>query len=114
MRGRQLGFPTANMPSKSRASHLSGVFVTKVRFEGKTYFAATNIGKRPTIDGENRIIEAHLLDFSGNLYGKKIEVEFLHKLRDEKRFDSIDLLIQQIERDIEQTRNFFINTQMEV
>jgi riboflavin kinase/FMN adenylyltransferase len=114
MRGRQLGFPTANLPCSRHSSPLCGVFVTKVHFDHKTYFAATNIGTRPTIDGENRIIEAHVLDFSGNLYGKKIEVEFLHKLRDEKRFSSIDLLIQQIECDIEQTRDFFINTPMEV
>lgn len=114
MRGRQLGFATANLPCTRRASHLSGVFVTKVHFDHKTYLAATNIGKRPTFNGENRIIEAHVLDFSGNLYGKKIEIEFLHKLRDEKRFTSIDLLIQQIKSDIEQTRDFFINTPMEV
>lgn len=99
-RGRLLGFPTANCKLKSVA--LQGVFATHVFFENKSYSSITNVGFRPTVDGKHYLAETHILDFSGDLYGKRITVEFLYKIRDEKRFDNIAQLRQQIALDIEQ------------
>lgn len=114
MRGRQLGFATANLAYNTASILLSGIFVSKVHINQKCHIAVTNVGTRPTVDGSRRIVEVHILDFSGNLYNKKIEVEFLHKLRDEKRFNSVELLIQQIKEDVQQTRDFFSKEPIEV
>lgn len=102
-RGRQLGFPTANVLLKRRVSPVSGVYVVKViqiySGEEKQFFGVANIGSRPTVAGVRQQLEVHIFDFSGNLYGQAIEVVLLKKLRDEQRFDSLAALTQQITLD---------------
>ncbi|MBS0287741.1 MAG: bifunctional riboflavin kinase/FAD synthetase [Proteobacteria bacterium] len=106
-RGSLIGFPTANLAYHPACELIKGVFVTYVHIQGKKYQAVANSGKRPTVDGTKHVTEVHLLDYDGNLYNQKINVEFLHKLRDEIRFDSIEQLKQQITQDVKDARDFF-------
>ncbi len=103
-RGRTIGIPTANVqPPEERLVPGRGVYACRVRAGAAWYRAATNIGIRPTFDGASsprQTLEAHLLDFHGDLYGQEIEVQFLRRLRDERRFESIEALLQQVRQDI--------------
>ncbi|MFI4937379.1 MAG: bifunctional riboflavin kinase/FAD synthetase [Candidatus Berkiellales bacterium] len=100
-RGRTLGFPTANLPLKKDQTLFKGVFVTQQMIDQQKYYGVANVGTRPTVDGKHPWVEVHLLNYSGNLYGKRLKVEFLRKIRDEQRFANVDELQQQIHRDIE-------------
>lgn len=107
--GRQLGFPTANIAAEGLALPPTGVYSVRAQTGGRTYPAALNIGYRPTVrqkDARLRL-EVHLLEFEGDLYGEEIEVTFVEKLRDEKKFSSTAELQQQIVRDIEAVRRSF-------
>ncbi|MGV6858172.1 MAG: bifunctional riboflavin kinase/FAD synthetase [bacterium] len=107
-RGRQLGFPTANIHIARRKSPLQGVYAVEVNgIADAPLPAVANIGTRPTFSGKGFQIEVHLLDFSGDLYGQRIQVRWLEKLRSEQRFASLEALVEQIQRDIEQARQFF-------
>lgn len=108
-RGRAIGFPTANIDLHRRVSPLQGVYAVLVYgLEDEALPAVANIGVRPTVAGEGRtLLEVHLFDFSGTIYGKHVEVEFCRKLRAERRFDSFEELRQQIQRDVESARQFF-------
>ena len=98
--GRELGFPTANLPLPDGVLIPKfGVYATEVTVDGKTYAAVTNIGTRPTVNGQGVNAECHLLDFAGNLYGKEITVAFYDFLRPEQRFDSLEELKAQIAAD---------------
>jgi len=100
-RGRTLDFPTANIFLHRQKTPISGVFA--VRMFGildKSLFGIANIGSRPTVGGSRPILEVHLFDFNQNVYGYYVKVEFLHKLRDEKLFNSFDELKAQIEQDV--------------
>ena len=100
-RGRVLGFPTANVDVQpQQALPNDGVYATIVHIDTKHFPSATNIGTRPTFGEAKRMVEAHLLNYKGNLYGKEIRVEFVRKLRDERRFGSSEELKTQIERDV--------------
>lgn len=100
-RGRQWGIPTANLTMHRLALPLKGVFCVKVRrATGEWLTGVANLGSRPTVDGTKNILEIHLFDFDGNLYGEMLQVFFLHKLRDEVRFSSVETLIKQIHDDI--------------
>jgi riboflavin kinase / FMN adenylyltransferase len=100
-RGRVLGFPTANVDVQpQQALPNDGVYATIVHIDTKHFPSATNIGTRPTFGEAKRMVEAHLLNYKGNLYGKEIRVEFVRKLRDERRFGSTEELKMQIERDV--------------
>ncbi len=106
-RGRDLGFPTANLvPQEGFVLPGHGVYATRVRTpDGAWHPAATNVGVRPQfVTGRGELIEAYLIDFSGDLYDEEIRVEFLARLRGEKRFDSVDELIAQMGRDVEEAR----------
>lgn len=109
--GRQIGVPTANIALRRRRSPVNGTFIVKVHVEGSVVNGVANVGVRPTV---NRIpkpqLEAHLFNFNDNLYGKRIKVEFCQKLRDEQKFDSVEQLKLQIQRDIEQAQQFFSST----
>ena len=105
--GRQLGVPTANLWLPKNKLPIAGVYIVRVEFEGKNYGGIANMGTRPTVGGQNPVLEIHLLEFSGNLYGKKISVEFLKKVRDEKKFDGLDQLKDQIFKDISSAREYF-------
>lgn len=104
-RGRTIGFPTANMAIWEEVMIPAyGVYASYVNFDGKRYPAATNLGVRPTVDGVNLRVEPHLLDFSGDLYGKEITLEFIEQIRPEKKFGSFDELKAQIATDVAQVR----------
>jgi len=105
-RGRELGFPTANLKVDSSALSLErGVYVGQVIWEGgASYDALINFGLRPTFAEEEMSLELHVLDFSGDLYGKTIDVTILTRLRDERRFNGREELIQQIKSDVKQAR----------
>lgn len=104
-RGRSIGFPTANVQLPSgMAIPQRGVYAARVRVGARLFPAVVNIGVRPTFDGYDELIEAHLLDFEDELYGKVIGVLFERRLRDEQRFAGIDALVAQIGSDVEAAR----------
>jgi riboflavin kinase/FMN adenylyltransferase len=107
--GRKLGFPTANLDAAGLALPPGGVYAIHAIVRGETHRAVLNIGTRPTLGDANPPlrVEAHLLDFSGELYGEEMEIVFAEKLRDEQKFPSIDELKAQIARDIERAKNIF-------
>lgn len=100
-RGRKMGFPTANqIPDKDVAMLKFGVYKTETELDGKKYKSITNIGIRPTYKTEIPIAETHIVDFSGNLYGKILRVSFLEFIREEKKFSGLDEVKEQIEKDL--------------
>ena len=106
-RGRTLGFPTANLvPADGYVIPGHGVYACRVRVPGGAWHAAaTNVGVRPQfVTGRGELIEAYLIDYEGDLYGETIRVEFLERLRGEKRFDSVDDLVAQMHRDVDDAR----------
>jgi riboflavin kinase/FMN adenylyltransferase len=103
-RGRQLGFPTANVHMRHERPALTGVYAVKL--DGLN--AVANLGVRPTITGVSKLsLEVHVLDFNEDLYGKHVHVEFLHKIRDEMKFESLEALKAQIAADVVVARDFF-------
>jgi riboflavin kinase/FMN adenylyltransferase len=106
-RGRELGFPTANLlPADGYVTPGHGVYACRATVaSGGTYAAATNIGVRPMFEtGRGELIEAYLLDFSDDIYDQPLRLEFLKRLRGEKRFESIDALVEQMGRDVDEAR----------
>jgi len=101
--GRGLGFPTANLRLGERQTPRDGVWAVKVDGVRK---GVANLGTRPTVDGGERLLEVHLLDFSGDLYGKELRVRFEKFLRPERKFGSLEELREQIGRDAEEARQF--------
>lgn len=122
-RGRTIGFPTANVPLHRATPAVSGVFA--VRLWGRDLGICkvildredkpghqgvngiANIGYRPTVGGKKGLLEVHLFDFDGDLYGKLVHVDFLHKIRDEMKFASFDLLKEQILKDVVEATSYF-------
>src|ERR1700757_1541624 len=104
--GAQLGFPTANVALERRRAPVAGIFAVRVRgvAEGERVGVAS-LGTRPTIGGTEALLEAHVFDFEGDLYGREIEVEFVARLRDEERFASLEALTEQMERDAAEARS---------
>jgi riboflavin kinase / FMN adenylyltransferase len=106
-RGRELGYPTANLlPADGYVTPGHGVYACRATVaSGATYAAATNIGVRPMFEtGRGELIEAFLLDFSDDIYEQPLRLEFLKRLRGEKRFESIDALVEQMGRDVDEAR----------
>lgn len=97
--GRKLGFPTANIAISDDLAVENGVYSSKVFVEGEEYIAMTNVGVRPSVDGTKRLLETHLFGFKGLLYGMQLRVELYDKIRDEKKFSSVEELREQIEKD---------------
>jgi riboflavin kinase/FMN adenylyltransferase len=107
-RGRQWGIPTANLNIHHRSLALHGVYCVQVMREGTgPVNGVANIGYRPTVDGRQKNLEVHLFDVDESLYGEILEVRFLHPLRGEIKFDSVDRLIAQIHTDIELAKHWF-------
>lgn len=108
-RGHRLGFPTANIHPHNRVIPCHGVYVTATLIGKDWRRSVTNVGTRPTfgIKEENAFIETHVLDWSGDLYGDVVRVRFLHRLRAEKKFGSVDQLRRQIEMDIFRASQYF-------
>ena len=106
--GRTLGFPTANLKTDGLALPPNGVYVARVVEDEKVYPAVLNVGVRPTVDGEaskpSPVVEVHIFDFDKNLYGRRLRVRFGPKLREERKFESLDALRAQITRDANEAR----------
>ena len=107
--GRQLGVPTANVELRRYRSPLHGVFAVVARFaDGSKVQGVANVGVRPTVNGLKKpLLEVHLFNFVRDIYGAVIDVEFQHKLRDEKKFNSLDELKAQLQKDIKDAKDFF-------
>lgn len=104
-RGRDIGYPTANIrPLERKVIPGNGVYATVTRVDGTDHMSATNVGTRPTFGGGERLIEAHLLDFDGDLYGEEITVEFVERLRPELEFKSVAELLEHMEEDVARSR----------
>lgn len=103
--GRTLGYPTANLRLQGKTPALGGIYASRVHGVGeRPWPSVSSLGTRPTVHGVEPLLEAHLFDFDGDLYGQRIEVEFVAKLRDEEKFDGLDALIAQMHRDAAQAR----------
>ena len=103
--GRRLGYPTANLRLMGKRTALTGIYATWVHGVGDTPRASvSSLGTRPTVYGTEPLLEAHLFDFDGDLYGSRIRVEFVAKLRDEEKFDDLPALVRQMDVDAEQAR----------
>lgn len=102
-RGRSIGFPTANLKvSEERTIPARGVYATWALAAERRYASVTNIGVRPTFDGEHAVtVEGHLLDFSGDLYDRALALEFVARIRDERRFAGVGELVAQIKQDVD-------------
>ena len=102
-KGRQLGFPTANvLPANSSILPANGVYAVRFSVDGNTYNGVCNVGIKPTFNNpkiKEAMVEVHILDFDGDLYGKDVEVDWIAHIRDEKKFASLDALIAQIKKD---------------
>lgn len=106
--GRKFGFPTANIALRRRVIPLHGVFCVKVHgLARKPLLGVANVGRKPTVNGTDRLLEIYILDFNQDIYGRYIEVEFVSKLRDEQKFASIEELKQQIADDIVNAKEYF-------
>jgi riboflavin kinase / FMN adenylyltransferase len=105
-RGAQLGYPTANLDvSPGRCLPGTGIYATRVLLDGRRVPAATSVGTNPTFDDSGMVsVEPHLLDFDQDLLGRRLTVEFVRRLRSERRFASVEALGRQIARDVERTR----------
>jgi len=103
--GRTLGYPTANIPLGGRHPPVKGIYAVRVSGGGLSNWpSVASLGTRPTIAGRELLLEAHLFDFNGDLYGKRLVVAFVQKLRDEVRFDNLEALVVQMNIDAEQAR----------
>ena len=106
-RGRAIGFPTANLRPDAELVPKGGIYATRAHVldDGRRWPCALSIGTNPTfVDGGAQVVEAHLLGFDGDLYGRRLRLEFVQRLRDEQRFDSVDALVAQIREDVARTR----------
>ncbi len=107
-RGRTIGFPTANIHLHRRVTPVYGVYAVLLSGpELRPWPGIANVGRRPTVQGVREQMEVHLLDYQGDLYGRHVKVDFLHYLRPEQRFESLDALRQQIQRDEQAARAYF-------
>ncbi len=109
--GEKIGFPTANLHIEEDYKLIpkTGVYIIKTTINGLVYFGMMNIGYRPTVDGKHQTIETHIFDFDGDLYNKNLQVNLLYFLREEQKFDSVNDLIIQLQKDKENSLNFLKN-----
>ena len=107
-RGRELGFPTANLMTANELIPPHGVYATTLTIDGIVRAAITNIGVNPTF-GDHTVatIETYVLDYDGDLYGREVQLGFVQRLRDERRFDDVDALKAQIEADLRRAERLF-------
>jgi riboflavin kinase/FMN adenylyltransferase len=107
-RGQRVGFPTANLHPKNRVIPRNGVYVTGALIDGQWRRSVTNVGLRPTFGADTEpSVETFVIDWTGDLYGDVVRVRFLHRLRDERKFNSIEELKRQIEQDVDRARSYF-------
>ncbi len=108
--GRTIGFPTANIFLHRKKTPVDGVFAVEMfGIDGEPVAGVANVGTRPTVDesGTRSLLEVHLFDFDADIYGRYVHVDFLHRIREERRFDSFDALKAQILKDADEARAFF-------
>lgn len=111
--GREIGVPTANIHVHRRRTPIQGIFVVEMNgLPGEPLPAVASLGTRPTVGGTHTLLEVHLLDFDSDIYRAQVAVDFLHKLREERRFGSLEEMRVQILRDIEQARGYFNGRRM--
>lgn len=105
-RGKEIGYPTANIKPEhnNKVIPKDGVYAVKVRINGNWYNGMMNIGTRPTFDGKVRTLEVNLFEFDRDIYGKEVQVRFFNRIRDEKKFDGMEALIEQLKQDEQQAR----------
>ena len=115
-RGREMGYPTANLQvSPGLTIPGNGIYAARAHLASGTYMAATSIGVRPTFDdGPDRTIEAYLLDFSGDIYGQTVCLEFVRRLRGEEKFDTVAALLDQMNSDVMQTRDVVTRSAVQI
>jgi len=106
-RGRELGFPTANLETRNELVPPNGVYATIMTIDGVVRGGVTNIGMRPTFGETAPTIETHVLGYDGDLYGKRVRLGFVLRLRDERRFEDVDALRTQIEADQRRAERLF-------
>lgn len=106
-RGASIGFPTINLETEYDLIPPNGVYVSDVRLDNKTLSSITNIGTKPTFGGTDSSIETHIFDFNSDIYGKTVTLCFYERLREERKFESVDALVSQIGFDVEQALLFF-------
>ena len=104
--GREIGFPTANLPLPAGLEVEDGVYAAWAEVEGVRYDAMSNVGENPSVGATRRRLETHLFDFEGSLYGERLRVTLLHRIREERTFATLDALTAQIVRDRETVRNY--------
>jgi len=109
-RGRQIGFPTANIETDWDILPKVGVYATLASVEGAKYQSITNIGYRPTFGHSELLIETHIFGFNENLYKKRIKIEFVDRVRDEQKFDGPEALVEQIKKDVKRVKEILINS----
>jgi riboflavin kinase/FMN adenylyltransferase len=107
--GRKWRVPTANLSVQRALLAIKGIFCVQVRIAERICNGVANIGNRPTLDGSKNVLEVHLFDFNESIYGEMLNVDFLHKLRDEIKFQSMDALIMQIHADVAAAKAYFKN-----
>lgn len=110
-RGRQIGFPTANIRPRTSVLLPNGVYAVRACVDDREYNAVANVGVNPTFGENRRTVETNLFDFSANLYGKRLRVGFVKHLRAERKFSSVEELVQQIREDADQARRFLSSTE---
>jgi riboflavin kinase/FMN adenylyltransferase len=98
--GRSIGFPTANIWLPKNNLPIKGVFSVKISLDMSELYGIANIGIRPTVGGTSPVLEVNIFDFKKEIYGKRVKVEFVKKIRDEKKFDSLEDLKKQIAKDV--------------
>jgi riboflavin kinase / FMN adenylyltransferase len=106
-RGREIGFPTANLATANELLPPDGVYATTMTIDGIVHAGVTNVGTRPTFGETGTTVETHLLDYSGDLYGRPVRLGFVLRLRDERRFDDVDSLRVQIDADRRRAERLF-------
>ena len=102
--GRKLGFPTANIDAEGLQVE-NGVYASTVELDDRSYRAMSNVGIRPSVDGKRRLLETYIFDFEGDLYDRRLGVELGQKIRDERKFSSVDELRERLQADAAQIRN---------
>ncbi|AAZ97809.1 riboflavin kinase [Thiobacillus denitrificans ATCC 25259] len=111
--GRAIGFPTANIQLRHNRPPLMGIYAVELcGLNGAPLQGVASLGRRPTVKGADAVpvLEVHLFDFDADIYGRRVRVDFLHKLRDEERYPDLDSLVAQIRRDVEDARQFLAKT----
>ena len=108
--GRTIGIPTANLWLPKQKLPINGVYAVECSLEKNEYQGIANMGLRPTVGGDSPVLEIHLFNFNDDIYSKRLRVKFIKKIRDEKKFENLDMLKLQIQKDISIAKNFLNNS----